>query len=210
MTWWGHSSWLGYEDACGQEIGERQDLLADADWRTRIVRAGEMKLRKSYRPIVRRVLAEYECPFLSGADETWAIEVARGIHYEAAGRETRPRESWDAMAGWMEDGFYHVALALDETKKPVAFAGFITYQDWAYYGHAASLVRDVGLGLIAGSVVALPRFGVEWIELGWQGEATDKKGKNIEFVRTGYGGRDVPVLWSGRSLTEAEWESCAE
>lgn len=98
------------------------------------------------------------------------------------------------MAEWERTGNLVLVGAFDVADDDLlGFAAFERNGPWAYYGHEAASVRDVAHLMIWFAIRELKSIGVERLELGWQGQATDEKGKNIEFFRRGFGGVDVPA-----------------
>lgn len=93
--------------------------------------------------------------------------------------------------------------------KSIGFAYFVMRGGWAYYFSGASHQKDLGLALIWLSMLALKDRDVRWCELGWQGQAQSKKETNLEFMKRGFGGRDIPVRLSGLPLTDEEWRDAA-
>ena len=233
MNWWETEDWRRYEEAYGDEPGTRAALLASVAWRTRVVdlKQTEVELwrgvRRSYHSIINGLTREYAggsgARDVIGAPETLAtalsrlspyvaidtavLYAARRLHIERAGRETRPYSTWEKMAWWLTAGSAQVAVAFNPEGDLKGYAYFVVHNGWAYYHSSATSRRDLGLALIWWSMLGLKGRRVRWCELGWIGEARDKKGKGVEFVRRGWGGCDVPAAWSGRSLTQAEWDS---
>ena len=211
MSFWETGAWFDYERAYGDEVGARSVILANAEFRTRIVdlRQSEVALwrgvRRSYHSIINGLDREYGGATKSrevhlGKPAPEAMRAAQGIHLMCAGGTTRRTETWLVMRDWIRDG--RAALAIAELD---GYAFFAVHDGWAYYFSAATRERDLGLGLIWWGALALQARGVRWLELGWQVAAATEKEEHIEFVRRGFGGRDVPASWSGRSLTEEEW-----
>lgn len=211
-TFWNHPAWLAYEHAYGEEPGTRAELLANAAWKTRIVDLHEpTRLRKSYRSLVNGIVSGRTGvviqPRIQGCDIKPAMEEARLLHINAAGGETRSRDTWMHMAEWAYDSAGVLVSAGRSSGMMVGFAYFVRHGNWAYYFSAVGEEPDIGLALIWSGMNVLRAQGVRWCELGWIGAAVNDKERDIEFVKRGFGGRDVPVAWSGRSLTDDEWEA---
>lgn len=184
-TWWASPEWLAYEAAGGYP--SRVEELAKATWQTRVIdlSVSEAELwrgiRKSYKNLIRRVRTVHEA---------LPAEVAvdcRVIHRQSVGYDTRPLETWLAMAEWVSQGNGLATISW----APCAYAYFIIDRGWSYYASAASLEPNVNHALIWHAMKALKARNVRWLELGWQGHAQDEKGKQIEFFRRGWGGFDV-------------------
>lgn len=209
--WWHSEEWARYERACGCE-GERLAALSVAQFSTRVVSLDADRdtlwagVRKSYRQIIARYNEDQGFGTGTLSDDLF-LEVCSRLHRTSAGRQTRPMESWQVQADWIRNGraVCMVGLRRDaETRlmdgfgdvlnaKAVAFAYVVRDGSWAYYFSGASLERDAMHYLQWSLMLALKDMGVRSYELGWQGEAQDEKGRNIEFFRRGFGGTDVPA-----------------
>jgi hypothetical protein len=195
--WWASPDWRAYEATCGlrPEAG-RLAVLADASWRTRVVdlRPDEATLWRGLRRSYRALIQDAESAWHLDICEAAAIDDFREMHTRVAGRTTRPLESWRLMRHWVKTGaLVLVGARQRQVLRHVGFAGFERDGAWAYYGHAATEVDDVGAALIWTAMKYLKAVGVTRLELGWQGEATTTKGRGIEFFRRGFGGVDVPA-----------------
>lgn len=168
-------------------------------WASRIVDLTQNKkqlhagLRKSYRALINRGLRELK--FTIGP-----FHVCKELHAGAAGHQTRPDETWQMMWDWEIEGNGIASIAL-RGNWPVGFVYFILYKNCAYYASGASLEPDVQHALIWHSILRLMEKGIRSLELGWQGQAQDEKGKAIEFFKAGFGGEDVPVVVIERRFT---------
>jgi hypothetical protein len=201
MTWWTSKPWLDYEAAYQPAIPRAQELAA-ATWQTRVIdlQRTEAELwqgvRKSYKSIIHKAEREYiitQCPPVE------MREFAK-MHHEESGRSTRPDETWSLMEQFVRDGHLTLIAAVAYQPHPpnlsngyAAFAAFYQYGDWAYYGHAASRITSLQHALIWTAIRVMRGRGVKRLELGWQGQATDDKGRAIEFFRTGFGGYNCPA-----------------
>lgn len=202
MSFWDSPDWHEYEAACGDVPGTRAATLAGATWSTRVVGLNRDRdllwrdLRKSYRP-----LASAVCPpvyIVAYVDGDQFLRHCQTIHVIEAGRQTRPAESWRLQAEWLDSQKAACVMVSRPTGNPlvaehVAFAYAVIHGEWAYYFSGASLAPNVSHGAQWHLMVQLRRMGVRLYELGWQGHASDVKGRNIEFFKTGFGGVDVPL-----------------
>lgn len=197
MTFWDTPMWHAYEVAGGVEPGTRSRLLAEAAWSTHVVdltqpddvlRSGIRKSYRSGRDSINQVIQRYAITLCQPVD----IEAFRWLHLQDAGRVTRPQATWDLMGEWLKSGTgLLVGAAVGSDWR--AFAYFEVFDGWSFYGHAASLDRPVQHALIWTAMKALKARGVRTLELGWQGEATDEKGLNLEHFKRGFGGVTVPL-----------------
>lgn len=191
MTFWDTPEWHAYEEAYGDTPGTRARLLTSAEWRTVVVDLTlplpELKrnLRKSYRSLVNKAGA----PEAGDARDLFAGY--RALHAEQAGRQTRPDRTWEIMRDWLATG--HGMLVAAGREHLDAFGYFILWRDWAYYASGASTQPNRQHAVIWAAMRELQARGVRWLELGWVGQATDDKGKAVEFFKTGFGGHLIPA-----------------
>jgi len=218
-AWWGTPEWHAYERAYGDVPGTRTRVLQNGRWSTRVVDLSPEErvlwrgVRRSYHAIINRLGREYRpgaeagpqdmCTrsivcrptFGAGVPLLWA---AQRVHQIDAGRVTRPDETWELMGAWVNRGHGLLAMANDyhdqhREHSCVGYVYFDVWDGWAYYHSAATLRRDVNIGLVWWAMLALKACGVRWCELGWQGQAADAKGLQLEFFRRGFGGVDVAL-----------------
>lgn len=221
-TWWNSLAWHAYERAYGDEPGTRARLLAMAPWQTRMIDLGQDEadlwrgVRRSYHAMINRLSREYlarEGPtagklrhVLCGPGAGGLIRTAQRVHCLDAGRETRPDATWDLMGDWADDETGLLVMAYDYSDGAVpemtgwppcvGYVYFIRWEGWAYYASAASLVLNINIALVWWALLALRERGTRWAELGWQGQGTTEKERNVEFFRRGFGGVDVPASLS--------------
>ena len=170
------------------------------DWRTRVIdlAADELvlfgALRQSYRQLVRRFEHEGGETRIGATPGLGAV--AQAIHDEQAGRQTRSDETWRLMDEWATLGhaFWVLAGRGSDPTDLLGYAYIIAWKGWAYYASGATLEKNVSHALQWAAIRELRRRGVAHYEIGWQGHATDAKGKAIEFFKAGFGGTDWPVL----------------
>lgn len=149
-------------------------------------------LRKSYKSIINKGLRE-----LAITQEPDGVLTSRMVHMEASGRATRTEKTWSMMHDWTLTG-HGLNLVARRDTKPVGFAYFILYKSTAYYGMAGAIEPNVGHTLLWMGISELRDRGFEMLEIGWQGQAPDEKGKQIEFFKSGFPGDDVPVMVAER------------
>lgn len=194
--WWTSPDWLAYERACGRE-GARARQLATASWDTRVVDLRQDQpalwrgVRRSYHALINRLTRDDGFAVVP-ATPVLLVTDCRRLHRDVAGRETRPAASWVLQGQWLESG-HGLAFAAYRARVPVAFVYLLLDGAWAYYSSAAAVEPDANHALLWHAMLALKAAGVEIFEVGWQGEARDEKGRNIEFFRRGWGGVDVAV-----------------
>jgi len=191
MTFWDSDPWREYEHLCGEEPGTRSRLLASADWQTRVcdLALSEAELwqgvRKSYHSLIHAV--ERQHPIREGRTAV-DIGIAAAFHQAEAGRQTRPIETWELMAEWIESG--HGLLMMTSG----AFVYCTVYQAWSYYHSSAALEKNLTHALLWHAMKALKARGVRWLELGWQARECDSdKDRGISMLKRGLGGYDMPA-----------------
>lgn len=210
--WWSTLSWRHYEKICGISPPRAAELPTYV-WQTRVIdlTLDDTQLwrdvRKSYKPLIHRAERAYQ---------TWAIredlEPCRLLHARVAGRETRPKASWELMQDWVSVGTLQVIAGgrtgfsalvnasadRGSTRRAstTELLGFVAVYEWeshAYLGHLASCVDDLNTMLTWKAIAGAKSRGMKTFEVGWQGQATDQKGQQIEFWRRGFGGEDRPA-----------------
>ena len=208
-TFWQSQRWFDYERAFGDVEGTRAELFASATWKTRVLdlRPHDAELwrdiRRSYHSVVNKLTRDGspEIFHTFGSKMRDDLEAPRCLHAMEAGRETRPLETWHIMAEWVRSSRAICVcsyVSIDENvSEAKAYAYFAMHGNWAYYFSAASVLPNQHHGIMWHAIQDLKNRGIEWLEIGWQGHATDEKGKNIEFFRRGWGGVDIPVKFSG-------------
>lgn len=206
MSFWLSDRWHAYEAVHDGPPGTRAALLASAGWSTQLVDLSrpEVELwssvRRSYHALIHRCershslrVFGFPSPSYPGAS-TIGMEAYRYMH-ESVSKQFRDPETWRLMRQWLDDGAGLLVGASDHgTLAWSAFAYFFIDDDrWAYYASAVSRDRSVNHAIVWHAMLTLKARGVRWLELGWQGEAQDKKGKAVEFFKRGFGGEAIPV-----------------
>lgn len=100
---------------------KRWDGWRDDGWPTQVLDLAHTSpadrwraVRRSYKSLIHRAqrttrLLVWDNTLPADA----AVEACRRLHVEAAGRETRPRETWALMADWIHEGYGMLVLALE-------------------------------------------------------------------------------------------------
>jgi hypothetical protein len=138
----------------------------------------------------------------------------RAIHFEAAGRQTRPDETWERQRSWIQKG--NSILAVEEKDEQIVSVALVnTYKKRAYYQSCATLPafeREVGIGHLAQWEVIrfLKRNGFTHYEIGWNfypnisQEVADPKLLGISRFKGGFGA-DVLPLFRGELFASADY-----
>lgn len=210
-AFWSSQSWLNYEAVYTDQFGPRAALLASAAWQTRVIdlkpqdlpsvvsgRLGYDPLwahvRKSYHSLISKASREFNIVRVGTSNADFDIPRAHAMHVLAAGRETRPPETWHQMTEWVRQDEAMLMMCFDRhTYAARGYALFIVHAPWAYYASDVTDVKDINHALVWCAITALRCRGVRWLEMGWQGQATDDKGRSIEFFRRGFGGVDMAL-----------------
>ncbi len=192
-TWWSSVDWRHYETLAGVTV-PRATELAEATWSTRVVDLAlpvpilRANLRKSYRGLIKHAETAYQIEVCDPEQ----METFRQLHLREAGRETRPRATWALMAEWVrEQKLILIGARLGD--EWLGFAGIYRWANWSYYGHAATLRRNLAAALVWHGMLEAKTLGAQYFEVGWQGHATDDKVAAISFFYRGFGGSDWPL-----------------
>lgn len=166
-------------------------------------------VRKGHKANIKNGQKVYEVKVLSGASVSRdEFQVYKEMHHRAAGRKTRPDETFWMMHGWIKSGNGALCIGYLEGL-PVSALLATLYGDTAYYASAAE-EPDIDLKVPVGHVsqwqlmLALKAMGVRYYEIGWQefgkqgySRPTDKE-MSIAAYKRGFGGET-------RSLFRGSW-----
>jgi hypothetical protein len=140
------------------------------------------------------------------------FDVYRELHRLAAGRQTRPSETFDLMRGWLDSGNALVALA-EIDGKPAGAILAIVFGDGAYYASAANAPEfrryPLGHGLQWAVMRQLRARGVKRYETGTvqplplpHSILSDKE-RAIGRFKANFGGSEMPVYGRERFFSPA-------
>ncbi len=153
-------------------------------------------IRDSYRPLINRANRTYQTYIVTKDTYTHeACEEYRILHRLAAGRETRPKETFEAMYQMIQDGCAYLVLVREGDHTRGAYFFYI-FRDTAFYASAATdpaILPSSGvghLGLWKGIEEARSRDCM-YLDFGLFSEVLTEKEKNIEFFKLGFGGQKV-------------------
>lgn len=214
---------LDHTDALAAEHGAARTSfqvspLTDADFAVEAIRAGYLDIgrtsqvldltlgvdalrramSKGHRAAVKRGAAQFAIDILSGAAATnVALHEFRTLHEAAAGRQTRPSETFDDMADWAQRGDGVLALARGDA----GYVGgsYVNILSGRAYYLAAAMDRSlshqpIGHALQWALIEWLVARGVARYELGLQQfgprlhEVPTDKERNISRFKRGFGG----------------------
>lgn len=205
MTWWDSEPWHAYERAYGDAPGTRAKLLAENRWLTRVLDLTQSEtdlwrgVRGSYHNIVNRLTKDPAFAIAKLHPPSF-LDVCHPMQLRLEGSETRPYALWLVQAEWLRcvvERPRGVCWAASRYATPMAFVYFILWGDWAYYGFSKQEEPNAHHAIMWNSIKTLKAAGIRWLELGWQGEARDEKGRAVEMFKRGWGGVDVSVTLSG-------------
>lgn len=128
----------------------------------------------------------------------------RLLHHKAAGRVTRPIETFEIMYKWMLDG-NGMLCGVSKDEKFIGFSYVIIYKNCAVYFSASDdpdYVSDVPIShIIQWDIIKwLKENGYRHYEMGAQQfssqihDILNKKNVDISFFKRGFGGRTVPLF----------------
>lgn len=178
--------------------------LVEISWHTQLLDLTQSEaalhagLRKSYTSLINHVMRTHE---LVVDDQGDLLNAFRRLHFGQAGRETRPERTWEIQGEWCRQGNGLIVAAM-RWNVAVACTYWILYKGCAYFASSASINRNIVHALIWRAILELKNRGIHTLELGWQGYATDAKGKQIEFFKRGFGGYQVPIIAVERRFQE--------
>ena len=151
-------------------------------------------IRKGYRNLINSANAKLTTKIHDSNDGD-PVEVMRQLHFEASGRFTRSRKSWDLHAHEIDQGRAFISLASDLSGTPVG-ANLITmsdshalYYSGAYQREVMASKVPVGHALQWAAIEYLgANTNVKSYMLGWKGleEINDPKTRSIEFFKEGF------------------------
>jgi hypothetical protein len=142
------------------------------------------------------------------------FEIYKSLHFEAAGRKTRPDNTWDIMFEWIQNGLSILAITTKEGE--YVSAQFVnTYDRKAYYQSGATQSKhekERGVGHLAQwEIIKYLKFNdFTYYELGWNWypnisqEVVDGKMLGISRFKAGFGA-DIHPLFRGEWFSDEEY-----
>jgi hypothetical protein len=174
-------------------------------------------MRKGHRSDIRRAEKRLAGLIVSKENPSPELFAAyRELHTKAAGRQTRPIETFEMMYDWIKDG-HGVLFGATLDGRPVSFAYVNTFKDCAYYGSACNDpdVQKLPLAHFVQWQILnwLHHNDFYYYEIGWQFyspteilSATQKEVSISRFKR-GFGGLSVPIVVSEKFLRSEDYVS---
>ena len=142
------------------------------------------------------------------------FDVYKNIHFQAAGRKTRPDKTWDIMFEWIQKG--ESILSVTTKEGDCISTQFVnTYNKKAYYQSGATKLeyeRERGIGHLAQWEIIkyLESNNITHYELGWNWypnisqEVSDSKMLGISRFKAGFGA-DIYPLFRGEWFRDSEY-----
>lgn len=169
-------------------------------------------IRKSYRPLIHKAERAYKSVVIHQEGFDFDLcEEYRKMHHLAAGRVTRPTETFYHMYEMIKEGNAFLILIRDGQRTLGAYY-FLVKGLYGFYGSAAtdpSLDSQSGVGHFGlwSGIVFAKQQGCRFMDLGQlllrPGGVTDKE-KNIFLFKTGFGGQKVVVFRGVKELIKKE------
>lgn len=157
-------------------------------------------VRKSYRPLINKAMCHYYTRIVDADNYQFDVcEEYRKLHFLAAGRETRPKESFHSQYQLVKNRQGFIVFIMKGNQYAGAYF-FYYLNECAFYASAATIPgfdpqSGVGhLGLWRG-IQKAKELGVRYMDFGkFFLNKADGKLFNIEFYKMGFGGRKVIVF----------------
>lgn len=173
-------------------------------WRTRVVELVDDEvlwrgIRRSYHSLINRVRKDPDLHVRRVNGHTF-LRACRDLHRAAAGRITRPLETWQLQAQWLDHGLAHAYMLTRGESNALAFVYIAVWKNWAYYFSGASIEPNMMHALQYETMLALRKDRVRFYELGWQDRHDSEKERGVAKFKAGFGGTD----WHVRAVTLKE------
>lgn len=152
-------------------------------------------MRKSYHQLIHRAEEKYTIVHHDqdfSLDHT-AFEEYCWMHSLQYRNARRSVKTYDMQKEFLKSGMAHLYIVNEKGGFPEGATLWYIHKGLAYY--ASGVYRKDNLAHMAlwQSMNDLAARGIKYAELGWQGRATDQKGRAVEFFKRGFGGTDWPV-----------------
>ena len=172
------------------------------------------QMRKGHRADIARAAGLMEVSVLDRSSITAeSFERYRLLHRKAAGRVTRPLETFQMMHDWIRAGQAILCVVTME-RKDVGFSLISVYKDGAYYSSSCEDPEfnhlPIGHLLQWRTIQWLKQHGIRQYEIGIQQftsqfhSHTSEKERKIAFFKRGFGGQTVP-FWRGEKFYDREY-----
>ena len=165
-------------------------------------------LRKSYKFLIAKEAKAHQVQCITSANFSQDLcEEYRRLHFLAAGRETRPRETFFAMYDMIKQNKAFLILVFNQLRQAVGACYFLKNGIYGYYGSAAvdpSLPVQSGVGHLAlwEGIRQAKASGCAFLDLGEllvRPDVTDKE-KNIDLFKQGFGGHRVIIFRAAKTF----------
>ncbi len=174
-------------------------------------------LRRDHARNIEKSRESLDVRLYTGAELTDAkFDEYRLMHSRAAGRVTRPLETFHMMRRWIQDGHGFLAEARAKDGKSVGFETFHAYKRNVY---SMSACNEPGFERLPirhllqwESILWMKERGYEFYEVGDQQFGTlpydfpDRKQVDISLFKSGFGGVTVPAFRGERFHDKSSWQ----
>lgn len=184
-----------------QSISHR---VVDISWQSRVIDLTQWEwqlwrgVSSKYKAPIKAQQKKYHICFFNTQVGT---EELPAFHAALEGKEARSKERWKMMGRWLNSGNAMIVQARSPYQQPptrlLAYAYFIIYKKKAYWMSGKRMPGENLHAVIWEAMRELKLLGsagADLLEMGWQGLATDEKGKNVERFKRRFGGEDRTVV----------------
>jgi len=178
------------------------------------------EMRKGHRSDIRRADKKLEGLVISHENASLDLfAFYQDLHAKAAGRQTRPVETFKMMYEWIRNG-YAILIGAKLKGRFVSFAYVNIFKDCAYYSSACNdpEVENLPLAHFVQWLILnwLHEHAFRYYEVGWQSysstevlPATEKEVAISRFKR-GFGGVTVPIVLSEKFVLRKDYISMSQ
>lgn len=177
------------------------------------------QLRKSYKSLINNGKEKYKIEIIDYTNPDFEIHnLYKELHHKAAGRITRPQETWDIQFQKIEDD-NAILIGLKDEDQFVAFSYFYHHNNTACYASSSDdpdYTADIPLEhtIIWSAIEYYKSRGFNCIDMGWQQfshqlfDDPSPKDLSISFFKRGFSGRIITlyrgVKYYDNNLMKAE------
>jgi hypothetical protein len=178
------------------------------------------EMRKGHRSNIRRAEKVLEGVVISQENASPELFASyQELHLKAAGRQTRPAETFEMMYDWIQNGYAILVGALLDGI-PVSFAYVNIFKNCAYYGSACNdpEIKNLPLAHFVQWQILnwLHEHAFRHYEVGWQFYSdteflpASEKEIAISHFKRGFGGVTVPIIVSETFLSRQDYIAVSE
>jgi len=160
-----------------------------------------LSVRKSYRPLIKKADGLYDVKIIDKSNyDIQLCEEYRRLHHLAAGRETRPKETFEIMYNMISHGEAFLVLVKERKGKWIGAFLFFQKNGLVHYSSSATdptINPSEGAGHLGlwSAIRHAKKEGNRYFQLGWQPYEDEpeysEKANNIAMFKRGFGGKRV-------------------